>query len=91
MKEKKLEVGVKYRGYGLLNEFGEFEFVPEDTGSRIGKVKAVTSGDGYSVSSTKKFVLVHLKVERELDKLDRVKKILRLTNILIDIFRKYEF
>lgn len=91
IEKKKLEVGVKYRGYGTLNEFGEFEFTPEDTGAKAGSVKQVTSGQGYSVSTSKQYVLVHLKVKRNQEKMDRMRDLLSITNILINIFRKYAF
>lgn len=65
MEKKEMRPGQKYRGYGLINEYGEFEFVPEDTGSRKDTVKLLKTGDGFSVSYTKRSVLVHMKLSRK--------------------------
>lgn len=91
MKKLNLEPGKKYRGYGTLNEYGEFEFVPEDTGAKAGAVKQVTQGKGYVVSESKQFVLVHLKIKRSMAKMERVKEYLRLSNQILTILHKYAF
>lgn len=65
MKKLELRPGTKYRGYGILNEYGEFEFIPEDTGSRKDNVKLLKSGDGFSVSYSKRSVIVHIKLNRD--------------------------
>ena len=36
-----LEPGVKYRGTGWLNEYGEFQFQPEQKGSKPNNLKIV--------------------------------------------------
>lgn len=92
MKKKlNLEPGQKYRGYGILNEYGEFEFIPEETGSRLGQVKKLTSGDGYDVSTTKKYVIMHIKVKKSKTSLEMMRNLLRITDKLIEIVRTYEF
>lgn len=63
-KKRTMEPGVKYRGYALLNEYGEIEFIPEDTGSRKGVVKMVCQTDQYKVSTTKNRVLVYLSINK---------------------------
>lgn len=90
-KEKDLKPGIKYRGYGYINTYGEFIFEPEDTGARIGQIKQVTSGDGYSVSTSKKWVLCHIKIERNIGMVSRIKNFLNITNKLITIFKEYDF
>ena len=90
MKEKKMEVGVKYKGYGMLNAFGEFEFTPEATGSRVGQIKAVKETGSYKLSTSKNFVLIHLKLERA-SSLDLIKELMNIVNNLIQDFKKYDF
>ena len=90
MKEKRMEVGVKYKGYGMLNDFGEFEFTPEATGSRVGQIKVVKETVSYKLSTSKKFVLIHLKLERA-SGLDLIKDLMNIVNNLIQDFKKYEF
>ena len=36
-----LEPGVKYRGTGWINEYGEFQFTPEQKGSKPSNLKIV--------------------------------------------------
>ena len=60
----KMEAGKKYRGYGLLNEYGEFEFVPEETGSRKGVQKVVRTTAYYTLSVTKKNLILHINISK---------------------------
>lgn len=91
MKQKlNLEIGQKYRGYGLLNEFGEFEFIPEETGSRKGQCILFKEGDGWRVSYTKKKILVSLSVRRDQERMDRLKSFIQSMNTLIQILNTYE-
>ena len=89
--KKKLDLvpGQKYRGYALLNEYGEFEFTPENTGSRAGAIKTIVQKDEYTLSSTKKFVIVHIRLDREKG-LKLVQKLLSTVNDIISQIRNYE-
>lgn len=90
-KQLNLVAGQKYRGYGLINEYGEFEFTPEETGSRQGRVKKLTSGDGYDVSTTSKYVIMHIKVQRSKEPMAMMRELMRITDNLITVIRKYVF
>lgn len=90
MKERQIEVGVKYRGYGYLNAFGQWCFTPEDKGANAGKRSLVKEGNGYTVSSTKKKVIVHLSFDRG-DKKAMIRQCFTKLNELVEIFRTYEF
>lgn len=66
MKTKKnLEVGKKYRGYAILNEFGEINFTPEQTGARLGERKIIFEGDNYTVTEAKHVVTLHISVGKQ--------------------------
>ena len=56
--------GKRYRGYAYLNEYKEFVFEPENTGARAGVIKSVTQRDGVSISHTRDYVLIHVKMKR---------------------------
>lgn len=86
-----LEVGRKYRGYGLINEYGEFEFTPEETGSRKGVMKTVKEADGYSIKTTEKLVIVHFSLEKNGKSMVMIKMLMDIFNKLINDFRTYEF
>lgn len=89
---QKLEfiVGQKVRGYGLLNEFGEFDFIPEQTGINKGKRKVVKTTADYSLSTTKKYILLNIRLPK-LRGLELIKSFMNITNNLIDDFRRYDF
>ena len=90
-KPKNMVVGQKYRGYGLLNEFGEFEFVPEMTGSHTGRVNEFKRGDGYTVKTSRDFIFFYLKIKRKGTTLQRISDLMNHIDLIINILRDYEF
>lgn len=90
MKKIEMPVGQKVRGYGLLNEYGEFEFIPEQTGTRIGQVKLLKQGDNYTLSTTKKFVIVHLRLEK-VNGLGLIVSLMKTVNEIVSNLKNYEF
>lgn len=90
MKKMNFEVGKKYRGYGFINEYGEFEFTPEQTGAKKGQVTQLRCTDDYSLSYTKKYVLVHLRLEKSTT-MELIKRLMNICSNLIIDFKKYEF
>lgn len=92
MKKQRIHLvpGVKYRGHGFLNDFGEFEFTPEQTGSREGQRRLIKEGDGFTISETSTKKIIHLTVPRKLAGFELIKEILNVTNKVIQIIRDYE-
>ena len=86
-----MPIGQKVRGYGLLNEYGEFDFIPEQTGIRQGQTKLIKGNDEYTLSETKKMVIVHIRLSKGDSKLDLLKEYLRIFNIVLSDLREYEF
>lgn len=82
--------GKRYRGYGFINEYKEFQFEPEDTGSRAGVIKQICSRDGVSLSETKSYLLIKMKVAKTGDRAKLVKSFFTATNNVLKIFRDYE-
>ena len=91
MKKIEMPIGQKVRGYGLLNEYGEFDFIPEQTGIRQGQTKLIKGNDEYTLSETKKMVIVHIRLLKGDSKLDLLKEYLRIFNIVLEDLREYEF
>lgn len=85
-----LEVGRKYRGYGYLNEYGEFQFEPENTGSRKGIIKAIASREGVSLSQTRDYLLVHIKINKMGSICNYFSEITKKVDILIRLIKDYE-
>lgn len=87
-----LPVGQKIRGYGLLNEFGEFDFIPEQTGIRQGETKLIKQTDQYTISETKLKLLVHFRLEKKCqDRWGLLKSYIKLMNEVLFILKEYEF
>ena len=89
--KKEIVTGQKYRGYGMLNEYGEWFFIPEDTGSRSGQRKMLTQGENHTVYTTQKKLLVHLSIDKSEDKQEMLRNLFRIVNNLIKILSDYEF
>lgn len=85
-----MEPGKRYRGWGYINEFKEFVFEPENTGSRAGVIKHVTQRDGVSVSHTRDFILLHIKLEKCNDVTKYMKLVWNKFSTIIDILKSYE-
>lgn len=87
---KEIEVGVKYVGYGVLNEFGEWTFIPSQVGSRAGRKKFVCEDDNYTVYSTNKKVIVHITLERG-ERIPLIQKFSELMYKIIFKLKEYDF
>lgn len=85
-----IQVGVKYAGYGVLNEFGEWTFVPSQVGSRKGRKKFVCGDNDYTIYTTKKKVIVHMTFSRN-ERLTLLKEFLKIIDRLLAAFKSYDF
>ena len=92
MIKQKIEipVGRKVRGYGLLNEYGEFEFTPEQTGIKAGAVKVVKQAENYTVSNSKNCLIVHINV-RKGEKMAMMKSLMQTVATILEVIRTYNF
>lgn len=82
--------GVKYSGYGVLNEYGEWTFTPSQVGSRKGRKKFVCGDTDYTVYTTNKKVLVHISIDRA-DRIGLIKIFLKFVDRLLNVFKDYDF
>lgn len=89
-KKQELPVGQKVKGYGLLNEFGEFDFIPENTGSRAGRTKLVKQGENFTISTTNKVIVVHLRLEKKKG-IELLQGLMAMWNEIFNVIRNYEF
>ena len=89
-KKRQLEVGKRYRGYGVLNEYGEFSFEPENTGSRAGVIRQVAARDGVRVSHTKECILVYMKIRKGTGVRDYLRMIMQKVDVLLGLIKEYD-
>lgn len=90
MEKKNMEPGKKYRGYGFVNEFSEFQFIPEDTGSRAGREKCILDNEGLRISETKNLLVIKMNIEKDCDKAELAKRVLDKFNRVSKFINKYE-
>lgn len=89
-KKINLEQGRKYKGYGLLNEYGEFEFIPENTGAHKGRRKLLKEGANYSVYTSREACTVRITVRKQSSMLGMINEFLSVCNIIINVLKTYE-
>lgn len=82
--------GRRYRGYGFINEYKEFCFEPEDTGSRAGVIKQIAVREGVSLSETKTLLLIKIKVEKAPTRLELFKSVSDAYNTIVKLLKEYE-
>lgn len=87
---REIEIGVKYSGYGVLNEFGEWTFIPSQVGSRKGRKKFVCGDNDYTIYTTNKKVLIHVSLERN-EKFSLITAFCRIVDRLLTAFKDYDF
>lgn len=85
-----MQPGKRYRGYGYINEYKEFCFEPENTGSREGVIKAICTRDGIGVSETRDHLLIRIKMPKCGNLLDRLRELAKVYNKIVKILREYE-
>lgn len=87
---KEMLVGVRYKGYAVLNEFGEFEFTPENTGSQQGRQKVIKSGEDFSISETRTKLLIRLVIRKNKTQMENIFAVANIFDKILRIFRNYE-
>lgn len=90
LEKKNMIVGKRYRGYGAINEYGEFCFEPEETGAHAGREKLICVSNGIRVSETKNLILVKFNLEKQTDKLLYFKMLTSVYNEINKIIQKYD-
>jgi hypothetical protein len=92
LKKEELVPGVKYKGYGMLNDYKEFIFTPEKTGSRAGREKILQSWDDMEMSlkETKNYLIVSMKLAKGTKENDLVHALMGRFNSLYNFFKTHE-
>ena len=91
-KKKKLEMqqGKRYLGYGFLNEYREFCFEPVKEGSQRDRQNIIKAGDGWSVSTTGKKVVIHISFLKDSSTLELIKRFLKRVDYCIKVLKDYD-
>lgn len=73
LKKETMQTGVKYRGYGILNEYKEFMFIPENTGAHAGRERVLYENEGFQIKQTKNRIIIRVSLENQSNKLEYIK------------------
>ena len=83
-------VGKKVKGYGLLNEFGEFDFFPEQTGSHPNSMKVIVDNPNFTIYRCKKKLKVVLNLETSQNRIELFQQFASKYNKVLNFLMNYE-
>ena len=91
-KKEEMKPGVRYKGYGFINEFKEFCFQPEATGSQAGREKMLKSwpDDMITLKETKNYLIITMKESKSAEETQRVKDLMHKFNLIFNFLKDYE-
>lgn len=88
--KEQMVAGKRYKGYGYINEYKQFCFEPEQTGAHAGREKMLLTRDGVSIKETKNFLLVNMRINRNLTESEIAHQMMSKFNIAFNFLRDYE-
>ena len=65
-KKIKMEVGKRYKGYGILNEYGEYTFEPCQVVENPKNMKIVHAQGNATISESERFYKISVKVAKNI-------------------------
>lgn len=89
-KKEEMIPGKRYKGYGYINDYKQFCFEPEATGSQAGREICLFSKDGVSIKQTKNFLLVNMRINRNLTEAEMAKQMMGKFNVAFNFLKDYE-
>lgn len=90
---RKIELipGKKYRGTGCLNEYGEFDFTPENKGSKPNNMKLIKETEDFSLYESKDMIKVSVKIPKLSKKSELISQFMKsFTNAVVEL-KNYDF
>lgn len=84
-----MPVGKRVKGYGMLNEYGEFDFTPTQVGINAGKTKIIKEDEDFSVKESVNFVLVNFRLPKG-KRMQIIKLYLNVMNKILNVLNTYE-
>lgn len=89
LEKKDMEVGKRYKGYGVLNEYGQFEFTPCKKIDDSSRMKIVKSGADYTIYESKNVFRLSFTFPKGNSMLDTVQKFIDATTRACVELRNY--
>lgn len=85
----KMEVGKRYKGYGLINEYGEYMFEPCQVESNPRNMHILKMLDGITVYESDRLFKVSIKIPKGLTLTQMVQELGAALATAAGILRKY--
>lgn len=82
--------GKRYKGYGFINEYKQFCFEPEATGSQAGRETILYSKEDVTLKKTKNYLLVNIRICKNLSEAEMAKKMMEKFNVAFNFLREHE-
>lgn len=76
-KKMKLEAGVKYKGVGWINEYGQTYFEAYQKGQKPNNMKLVKETDSFSLYESGNFLKISVKLEKKTDKFEMIQAFMK--------------
>ncbi len=90
MKQVQMIPGKRYRGYGYINNYKQFCFEPEATGSQAGREVALMSWELASLKKTKNYMIATIKIPLEMGQPDMALHLMCKINEIDKFIRTHE-
>lgn len=90
MEKIDLPIGKKVKGYGLRNEYGEFQFIPAQIGTRTDGMRLVTENEAFQIFECKKKIKVVMNFKKCGKGIDNVINFSRVASNLMLELKKYD-
>lgn len=84
-----MEIGRRYKGYAVLNEYGQFEFTPCQKMPSEGRMKIVRSGSNYTLYESRYQFRLSFTFSKGDNAMQSVKAFLNSVQSCIAILYKY--
>ena len=89
MDKSEMEIGKRYKGYALLNEYGQFEFTPCQKMPSEGGMKIVRSGSDYTLYESRYQFRLSFTFQKGQNPIESVKSFLASVQNCIVVLYKY--
>ena len=87
-----MQPGKRYRGYGMVNDYKEFIFTPEATGSQHGREKVLQTWQQnmMTLKETKNYLIVTMKETKGKQEAELIRSLMMKFNELYNFVKSHE-
>lgn len=86
----KLQEGVKYKGVGWINEYGQTFFEAYQKGQKPNNMKLVKETEVFSLYESGNFLKIAVKIEKKTDKFEMIRTFMKAFQDACVELKKYD-